>query len=297
MGTLLGLLIGCGLGGAIALLVAAVRGWTPRMRTRRGAGLRWSAEARRRAAFAVAAALAVLVATRWPVASGATGALIWLWPKMFGAGRDGAGQIERLEALATWTESLRDTIAGSVGLEQAITHSLDAAPNVLHPSLQRLVGRLSARIPLPHALAAFADELDDSMADLVIAALILNARLRGPGLVQTLTALSESAREELDMRRRVEERRRSLRRTATIIVVVTGLFAGAIAIFSRAYVAPYGSVTGQVMLVIVLAVFAGGLMWMRQAANLEPPVRFLVGVDEVDQALAADQTREIGVRR
>ena len=26
----------------------------------------------------------------------------------------------RLEALATWTESLRDTIAGAVGLEQAI---------------------------------------------------------------------------------------------------------------------------------------------------------------------------------
>ena len=68
--------------------------------------------------------------------------------------RPRAGQVERLEALATWTESLRDSIAGSIGLEEAIRHSLTAAPPVLHPALLRLEGRLRVQIPLPQALAA-----------------------------------------------------------------------------------------------------------------------------------------------
>ena len=77
------------------------------------------------------------------------------------------------------------------------------------------------------------------------------------------------------MRRRIEEGRKSLRRTALIIVAVTALFAGGLAVFSRDYVAPYSTPFGQVMLAIVLAVFAAGLMWIRlgrqpQAARAVP---------------------------
>jgi tight adherence protein B len=39
------------------------------------------------------------------------------------------------------------------------------------------------------------------------------------------------------------------------------------------------------MLAVVLSVFAGGLMWIRAAANVQPPERFLVSVDDVDRAL------------
>ena len=288
-----GLVLGVALGGSLLLLIATLRGWQPtrhpsrRRGKRAGGNLLWGTQARRRAAAAAGVGLVVAVLTRWPVAAGATAALIWLWPTMFGAARSSAVQIERLEALATWTESLRDTIAGSIGLEQAIKHSVSAAPAILQPQLLRLEGQLRARIPLPQALARYAEEFDDASADLVVAALILNSQLRGPGLGGTLTALANSAREELDMRRRIEEGRRSLRRTALIIVAVTALFAGGLAVFSRAYVAPYSTPVGQVMLAIVLAVFAGGLMWIRQAANLKTPERFLVGVDQVHQALTA----------
>jgi tight adherence protein B len=172
-----------------------------------------------------------------------------------------------------------------VGLEDAIRHSLTAAPPLLQPALQRLEGRLRVQIPLTQALAAFAEEFEDSSADLVVAALILNSKLRGPGLVATLTALASAAREEVDMRRRIEEGRKSLRRTALIIVGATAIFAGGMAVFSRDYVAPYSTPLGQLMLAVVLSVFAGGLMWIRSAANLRPPERFLVGVDQVDAAL------------
>jgi hypothetical protein len=297
---LTGLVLGFALGGSLLLLAAALRGWQPARPARRGervpAGrsLLWGTQARRRAAAAVGVGLLVAALTRWPVAAGAAAALIFLWPTMFGAARAGAVQIERLEALATWTESLRDTIAGSIGLEQAIKHSISAAPVILQPPLLRLEGQLRARIPLPRALAWFAEEFEDASADLVVAALILNSRLRGPGLVGTLGALATSAREELDMRRRIEEGRRALRRTALIIIAVTGLFASGLVVFSRAYVAPYSTPVGQVMLAVVLAVFAAGLMWIRRAANLRPPERFLVHPNQLtktdatlDQAVTA----------
>ena len=285
---LTGLALGVALAGTLLLLVLALRGWRPEVRRLmddRTSGRRLDSQARRRAAAAGAVGVVVAIATRWPVAVGSTVAVIYLWPTMFGGARVAAGQVERVEALATWTESLRDSIAGSVGLEEAIRHSLGAAPAVLVPALQRLDGRLRVQIPLPQALGAFAEEFDDASADLVVAALILNSKLRGPGLVATLGALATSAREEIDMRRRIEEGRKALRRTALIIVIVTGLFAGGMAVFSRDYVAPYSTPAGQVVLAFVIAVFAGGLMWIRSAAYLHPPARFLVEVERLNQAL------------
>ena len=64
----------------------------------------------------------------------------------------------------------------------------------------------------------FADDLDDPGADLIVAALIINARLRGPGLRDLLGSLSASVREELDMRRKVSAERRSTRRSVQIVV-------------------------------------------------------------------------------
>lgn len=287
---LVGMTLGVALGGSLLLLAAAATGWTPPPKPKTSGG-GWGQAERRRAAAAAGVGLLVAVVTRWPVAAGAAAAVVYLWPRMFGAGKQAAGQVERLEALATWTESLRDSIAGSVGLEEAIRHSVSAAPPVLVAPLQRLTGRLRVQIPLPHALAAYAEEFDDSSADLVVAALIMNAKLRGPGLVATLSALSTAAREEIDMRRRIEEGRKSLRRTAMIIVSVTGLFAGGLTVLSRDYVAPYSTPFGQVMLALVLSVFAGGLVWIRSAADIEPPERFLVGVDALDDALQATHSR------
>lgn len=288
-----GLLLGTAFGGCLIFLAAAVAGWRPRSG---GQAPTWittiaGPQARRRLAIAVGVGVVVGVVTRWPVAVAASVALIYLWPTMFGAGKMAAGQIERLDALAVWTESLRDSIAGSVGLEDAIKHSVTAAPVAIQPPLQRLARQLQSRVPLTIALASFSDEFEDASSDLVIAALILNSKLRGPGLVATLSALAVAAREEIDMRRRVEESRKGLRRAAATIVAATAVFAGGVVLFSREYVAPYGTPAGQVMLMIVLGVFAGGLVWIRSAASLPSPERFLVDADQVHAALSAGGER------
>ena len=74
--------------------------------------------------------------------------------------------------------------AGRKSLEQAIPSTVYAASPVIRSDLALLADRMRVRVPLPQALRQFADDLDDPTADLIIAALMMNSRLRGPGLRQ-----------------------------------------------------------------------------------------------------------------
>lgn len=272
----IGLTAGAVCGGGILLLVTALTGRS----LRSGATPTSTRPDLRRSTVKVAAglgvALVVLVTTQWVVLAIAVGLLIALWDQIFGGTAGERRAISRLDGLASWTESLRDTIAGAVGLEQAIpATAVNAAPSI-RPSLNLLVDRLRVREPLPSALLKFSDDLDDSSADLIVAALILNARLRGPGLREVLTALSQSAREELDLRRRVEGSRRSTRRSVQIVVGVTLSMASALILFNGAYVSPYRSFEGQLVLAFVIGMFAGGVIWLRRLSGVDAPERFLV---------------------
>jgi Flp pilus assembly protein TadB len=223
------------------------------------------------------AAAVTLVITRWLTAAAAAFALGFFARSLMGGASGARAEMRRLEALATWTESLRDTIAGAVGLEQAIPATYLAAPPVIRQPLAMLVDRLHTRDPLPDALVKFADDLDDPSADLIIAALVLNARLRGPGLRDVLGALSTSAREELDMRRRIDVARQATRRSVQIIVGITLVVVLGMTLLNRGYVAPYDSPLGQAVLVVVFALFGAGFFWLRKLAQFDVPARFLTG--------------------
>ena len=289
LAVLAGAVAGCGL----FLFVVAVRGLPPRQPSARpGVVQRMIRElAGVRGIVAVVAGLVTLVATGWLVAGAGVTLLVLSWRGLAGAAGERRA-LARLEALATWTESLRDTIAGAVGLEQAIPASLRAAGPTLAEPLARLVDRLHTREPMPVALRRFADDLDDPGADLIIAALIINSRLRGPGLRDLLGALSRSVREELDVRRKVTADRRSTRRSAQIVVGVSVGLALALAVFDHSYVAAYDSLTGQVVLAVVAGLYALGIAWMRSLARFPVPERLLTSEtppapDQIPEAVAA----------
>jgi Flp pilus assembly protein TadB len=224
---------------------------------------------------AIGAALLVLVLSGWVAAAVAVAVLVMFWKALFGGGGAERQSIARIEALAAWTESLRDTVAGAVGLEQAIPATAYTAAPAINAQLMSMADRLRVRVPLPTALQRFAEDMDDASADLIIAALILNARLRGPGLREVLTSLSESARAELDMRQRVNAGRRSTRRSVQIVIGVTIAFVAGLSIFNPSYVEPYSGPVGQIMLAVVIGFFAVGIMWLRRLSRFETPDRFL----------------------
>jgi Flp pilus assembly protein TadB len=241
-----------------------------------------------RALYGAIAAIVVLALTRWPVVAVSAFLLVTYWDRIVGSAKAEQVGIARLEALATWTESLRDTIAGAIGLEQAIPASVAATPPVIRPALNLLVDRLRIREPLPDALLAFAEDLDDPSADTVVAALVLNSRLRGPGLHDVLSALAVSTREELDMRRRVEAGRRSIRRSVRIVLAIVLGVGGLLAVLNRSYVEPYSSFAGQMVLLLVAGLLLAGLLWLRRLARAVTAERFLV-VRGTDREAALDE--------
>ena len=269
---------GAGVGGGVALFIAALRGFPAREAGERSAGEQFSDVVKflsTRGAIAVVVGVLILAATRWPVAAIAGGVLVFFWNQMFGGLGAERAALARVEALASWTESLRDTIAGAVGLEQAIPATARAASPAIRDNLHIMVDRLRARMPLPQALELFADDMNDASADLVIASLILNARLRGPGLREVLGALAKSSREEVDMRQRVIAQRSSTRRSVQIVVGVSVAMVLGLAVFNKSFVAPYGTATGQMVLLGVIGLFAAGFFWLRRLSDVETPARFL----------------------
>jgi Flp pilus assembly protein TadB len=139
---------------------------------------------------------------------------------------------------------------------------------------------------MPAALQRFADDLDDPAADLVVAALVLNSRLRGPGLRDVLTSLSHSVRNELDMRGRVMASRSSTRRSVQIVVAVSAAFIIGLRVLNPDYVEPYATFEGQVVLTVVIALFASGFLWLRRLATFDMPARFLGVSQSPDEGTA-----------
>lgn len=194
-------------------------------------------------------------------------------------------RIERLEAMEEWTRSLSGVLTVGVGLEQALVATLRSTPAAIAPEVTRLVARLRARWVTEDALRAFADELDDPTGDLVAANLILGARRRGAGLTSVLDGLAESVAADVRARRQVEADRAKPRATARWVTLIS---VGVLVILavSGTYVKPYQSPLGQVVLVVLLAMYIATLVWMKRMAMGRAMPRFLSPVPTTREGTA-----------
>ena len=282
---LLAVLAGALTGAGLFVFIAAIRGLPPKARSQGPSALERAVKDMFsiRGAIAVIVGILVLLITRWVVAGIGMALLAYSWRSLSGAASERKA-MARLEGLATWTELLRDTIAGAVGLEQAIPASIRVADGSIREPLARLVDRLHTRVPMHVALRRFAEDLDDPSADMIIAALIINSRLRGPGLRDLLSALADSVREELDMRRKINSSRRSTRRSVQIVIAVSVLMAIFLAVLDHRFLEPYDSVFGQLVLAVIVGIYALGIIWLRKLARFDTPQRLLGTASSTAQA-------------
>jgi Flp pilus assembly protein TadB len=269
----LALLTGAGVGLGVLLVGAGIRGtgaWPVRER-------RFDRRQVQGYVLALVAGLAVLALTRWVAAAVAMVALVVMRDRLFGGTARARRSIVRLEALAAWTESLRDMIATGVAMPEALMASVDAASPVICRELVALNERLAAREPVEDALRALAIDLDDAGADLTVAALVLNVRAQGRALQVVLSELARCARAELAVRRAIEAERRSTRRAVQFVVGATVVTAFGLSVGNPSYVAPYRSPAGQLVLAVVVGIFAVGFAWLARLSAIPTPRRFLAG--------------------
>jgi Flp pilus assembly protein TadB len=283
-------LCGAALAGGLLLLAVGIRGTPPRPAKPSRTPRRPVERFRTRLALAIGAGLAMALATKWPVGALLAAGLGWWWPTLYGANAARRVAVARVEAVAAWTEMLRDTMAAAAGLEQAILSTVTVAPEQIRGELAKLAARLQTREPLGDALRAFADDLADPSADRVVVSLILASEQRAQRLGELLGALAAATREEVAMRLRVETQRARTRTSSRLIVVFTLVLAGALVLLDRAYLEPFDSALGQVVLVVVGLAFGSAFWWLHRMARLEAPERFLMA------APPAPATAKVGPR-
>ncbi len=227
-----------------------------------------------RAALAVGAILLIAGLTRWPVIAAGAGITGWMAPTWW-SGRDSYRQeLAIVEAIATWTEQLRDTLAAAHGLEHAVASTAVLAPSAIAPAVERLAARLEYT-RMSDSLRRFADDVDHPLADFVTAALITATEGQARELGGLLSHLAESARDEAKMRTRVWVGRARNRSAVRIIASVICAFILGLLLFNRSYLAPYDSAGGQVILAGVAAMFAAALVMMRRMGDIALPERFV----------------------
>lgn len=215
-----------------------------------------------------------LAVTRWPIAVLAAMALGFFLRDVFFVGERGRSDVDRSVAIAAWTEMLRDTLSASSGLEEAIAATAPLAAPSIQPALVGLMSRLG-RVPLSSALADFANDLSDPTGDLVASALILGAQGEAQQLGELLSALADSARDDAAMRLEVHAARASTQTSVRVVAGITIAMVIGLLFLNRNYLQPYQGVTGQAVLGLVFALFAGGLFWLRHMSHFKAPQRFL----------------------
>jgi len=274
---LVGALLGLLAGGSVLLAVYGLqkRSRDARPRPRTSLAARWGRATRRppgalgrrrdvKITVVVVASLLVFALTGWVVSLILIPAAALLVPWLL-ANQNIHG-IERTAALETWVRSLRSLLQGGSEntLESALQSSLATAPQPIHAEVSALVARMNARWATDRALARFADDLDDATSDTVAAALMLASRRRGYGLAEVLAGLSESVADEVRARRRIESDRGLPRIAAKYLTIGGAALAVLLAVFRPSLLAPYATPLGQLILLVIIAVYLATLFLLRR---------------------------------
>ena len=237
----------------------------------------FTAASLRRILIAAGAGLGILLVSGWPVAGIATAAAVVFLPRLTTA-KAQKRRIAVLEGLDQWTRRVSDLLTAGRALEDALEASAASAPAAIAGPVTTLAWHLAARTGTDAALRAFAAGIGDPAADRIAAALIIATSTRGGGVRNVLNALADLLARDVAARRQVEADRaqhRTTLRWITGFLVAYTIFA----LLNRSYSAPFGTLTGQVVLAAVAGLYAAGLAWLHHLGTAPAPGRFLTAAD------------------
>lgn len=266
-------LFGAGIGAVIGLgVVLTVAAWTGDLHIdirKRGTS---TDRLMVRVAAAILATTAGYLVTGWLAAALLFGVGAALAPSLAGRKARRTASIARTEALASWAEMLRDTMAAAAGLQEAVTAAAKVAPPPIRDQARALATRIE-RQPFSNALELFAAEVDDPVADLLVVALSTAADRQAGQLGDVLSAAATTARASATMRLRVEAGRARTYTSVRVTVTVFCVVAGGLILFNRSYLRPFDTAAGQLMLLIIGGLFGAALWTLARLGDAAAPER------------------------
>ncbi|WP_236568036.1 type II secretion system F family protein [Nocardiopsis sp. FR6] len=224
-----------------------------------------------RAAGAVVAGAVVGVVTGWPVGAVLAAAAGWWMPALLGPDNTAQAQADLAEALASWTEQLRDMITGASGLHQAVTATVPVAPALIRDQVEALEARLRIGRPMDQAASEFAQQVGSDLGDLIAITLTMGASRQSGDVAGALSRLAEAARERAITVARVSASRARVRSSVRIIAAATTFMLMGLVAFNPAFLEPVGTFSGQLVLGVVGGLWAVSFFWLARLAS--PPTQ------------------------
>lgn len=266
-------ILGAGFGAGILLIANAVRSSDSESTSKTSVLDHLPHDVSERAIRAAIGAALLGIPTRWPIAFVGGALLGWWFKDLFGGEATRRHNIARTEAIASWTEMLRDTIASAHGLEETLSASASVAPDAIKPEVIQLATRLEHQ-ELKSCLRQFATELAHPTGDLVVAALFLAADGSPKDLGELLGTLAVATRDEAGMYLRIDAARARMRTAVKVIALSTVATAVGLALMNRPYLAAYGDLTGQAVLALIVVTWLASLSWLNSMSRFDQPERF-----------------------
>ena len=198
----------------------------------------------------------------------------WVGPDIVGAKARRAAATARIEAIAVWTEQLRDVMRAAAGLQEAISTTARVAPPVIRPHVAELASRLQHE-PVRFAMQRFARSVDDSAADKVVAALILAAERRSANLAGLLSEIAASTRQQATLSLRIEASRTRTYAQAKVVCAITAAVVAALFVLNRRYLEAYDTATGQLVLCGIGSLFTCSALGVIRLGTASQPERNL----------------------
>ena len=212
--------------------------------------------------------------TRWPVGGLWVFAGVLSIPLLRGSGPRADEEIQKVEAIATWAEQVRDTMNASAGLQQALIATARNGPAPIASELGDFARR-APRGDLSGTLIQLGADLRHPSADLVIAGLLSATELDAGRLVPLLSRLASSIRDEAQMRIRIEVGRARVRTSMAIVGVFVTLTGLLLLVAGGELLKGYRSTGGQLWLLVVGGVVAFSVWSSRKLADVPHPERFV----------------------
>ena len=212
-------------------------------------------------------------ATGWPVAAligltaGVMGPMMWRAPRRRRAFTD------EIEAYSQWTEQIRDLVAASGSLFEAVTLTAEQAPFLLRPKVVQMAS-IARTLGLPAGLDWFAAEMDSPFADRLVLGMKI-AWDSGARVSEAFESTARSMRAEVEMRRRNEV---ANARAWTQVIAMVGVTVGSVLfmfVFNKPFFDPFGSTIGQATLLAVGVLIFGNIYWVLKLSESGIPVRLL----------------------
>lgn len=264
----------------LLLIVAGERGLLPRFerKTKRGPNDTSSDHMTLRVVLGAAGFVLAFALTRWPVAALYCGIGGLCLPTLALARRRRREAVERVEAIAAWAESLRDTMAASAGIQEALRASARVAPAPIQTEVRDLALRLQHQ-SVSRSLRRFAADMAHPLSDMIVASLLLATSRHAGSLQPVLAQTAKAARDSAAMSRQVESRRARTYSQARLAAWISALMVLFLVLARRAFLAPYDTVGGQIALIVICGVFFLSGLSLYLLARPVQPRRLFSGIE------------------